>query len=487
MRLLPPKPPPHSSFLLSSLTPPSPEQKREKAARRGLRDSFQREKVRFIHRASYSINASQRDCVISLLFIFHRFSSIYNCESQHRCCFEIYQIKLHTGLRCSEEMELSQMTLEIFSKLEQKWLYHCDGKKTRILSIDGGGTTGIVAGAALVHLEDQIRAKTGDSNSRIVDFFDIVAGTGIGAYFATMLTADDGNGRPLFTARDAVKFVTEKQTELFKVKHIGVLRRRRRFSDGSIENVLKEALRREDGKILTLKDTCKPLLVPCFDLNSSAPFVFSRADASESPSYNFELWKVCRATSATPSMFKPFNLTSIDGKTSCLAVDGGLVMNNPSAAAVTHVLHNKRDFPSVNGVEDLLILSIGNGPINHHSHLKLRQNGDCSTSSVVDIVLEGVSETVDQMLGNAFCFNRNDYVRIQGHSYATGEVEPSPESVLKARGMESLPFGGKRLLTETNGRRIENFVQRLVASGKSSLPPSPCKETAAVSPLVNGR
>lgn len=384
-------------------------------------------------------------------------------------------------------MELSQVTLEIFSKLEQKWLSHCEGKKTRILSIDGGGTTGFLAGAALIHLEDQIRAKTGDSHSRIADFFDIVAGTGIGALFAAMLTAEDGNGRPLFTATDAVKFVTEKQSELYKVKHVGVFRRRRRFSGTNIDKVLKEALTREDGKVLTLKDTCKPLLVPCFDLKSSAPFVFSRADATESPSYDFELWKVCRATSATPSLFKPFNLSSVDGKTSCLAVDGGLVMNNPSAAAVTHVLHNKRDFPSVNGVEDLLVLSLSNGPLNSTSSLKLRPNGDCSTASVVDIVLDGVSETVDQMLGNAFCWNRTDYVRIQANGVA------STEGVLKERGTESLPFGGKRLLTETNGERIESFVQRLVASGKGSLPPSPCKETAvsplltAVSPLANGR
>lgn len=384
-------------------------------------------------------------------------------------------------------MELSQVTLEIFSKLEQKWLSHCEGKKTRILSIDGGGTTGFLAGAALIHLEDQIRAKTGDSHSRIADFFDIVAGTGIGAFFAAMLTAEDGNGRPLFTATDAVKFVTEKQSELYKVKHVGVFRRQRRFSGTNIDKVLKEALTREDGKVLTLKDTCKPLLVPCFDLKSSAPFVFSRADATESPSYDFELWKVCRATSATPSLFKPFNLSSVDGKTSCLAVDGGLVMNNPSAAAVTHVLHNKRDFPSVNGVEDLLVLSLGNGPLNSTSSLKLRPNGDCSTASVVDIVLDGVSETVDQMLGNAFSWNRTDYVRIQANGVA------STEGALKERGTESLPFGGKRLLTETNGERIESFVQRLVASGKSSLPPSPCKETAvsplltAVSPLANGR
>ncbi|KAM1157786.1 hypothetical protein TB2_027916 [Malus domestica] len=41
-------------------------------------------------------------------------------------------------------MELSKVTLEIFTKLEQKWLSHCQtAKKTRILSINGDGTIGL--------------------------------------------------------------------------------------------------------------------------------------------------------------------------------------------------------------------------------------------------------------------------------------------------------------------------------------------------------
>ncbi|CAN1246829.1 Probable inactive patatin-like protein 9 [Linum grandiflorum] len=383
----------------------------------------------------------------------------------------------------ADEMELSKVTLEIFSKLEQKWLSHCDAaRKTRVLSIDGGGTTGIVAGAALVHLEDQIRLKAGDPNARIADFFDLIAGTGIGAILASMLVADDGSGRPLFSAREAVAFLADRNSELFKPKCLSAV-----LSGRSMDNVLKEAFKREDGKILNLKDACKPLLVPCFDLKSGAPFVFSRADASESPSFDFQLWQVCRATAATPGLFNPFDLKSVDGKTSCSAIDGGLVMNNPTAAAVTHVLHNKRDFPSVNGVEDLLVLSLGNGPSSTGGKLVRRRNGECSASSIVNIALDGVSETVDQMLGNAFCWNRTGYIRIQANGLTSGKTVGPMEEVLTERGVESLPFGGKRLLTETNGERIEKLAQRLVASGRSSLPPSPCKDSAVVSPLANGR
>ncbi|KAE8727620.1 putative inactive patatin-like protein 9 [Hibiscus syriacus] len=384
-------------------------------------------------------------------------------------------------------MELSKVTLEIFTKLEQKWLSHYEtARKIRILSIDGGGTTGIVAGAALIHLEDQIRIKTSDAHARIADFFDVIAGTGVGAVLASMISADDGTGHPLFTAREAVNIITQKHSELFKVNKLaGFLRRRKMLNSKSMDKALKELFKREDGTVLTLKDTCKPLLVPCFDLKSSAPFVFSRADASESPSFNFELWEVCRATSATPGLFKPFPLTSVDGKTSCSAVDGGLVMNNPTASAVTHVLHNKRDFPSVNGVEDLLVLSLGNGP--SCGRTKVGNKIECSTSSVVDITLDGISETVDQMLASAFGLNRADYVRIQANGlWREKMVGRKMEEVLKERGVESLPFGGKRLLTETNGQRIDGFVQRLVAIGKTSLPSSPFKEST-VSPLVNRR
>ncbi|KAK1428284.1 hypothetical protein QVD17_17115 [Tagetes erecta] len=391
-------------------------------------------------------------------------------------------------------MELSKLTLEIFSKLEQQWLFqhqtNNNNKKTRILTIDGGGTTAIPSAPSLIHLEHQIQLKTGNSNSRIVDFFDIIAGTGIGAILAVLINADDGTGRPLFSAKQAVKFITDKRTQLFKTKSVGVINRRKMYSNESIEKILKQTFTRSsDGKVLTLTDTCKPLIVPCYDLNTSAPFVFSRADACESDSYNFDLWKICCATSLDPSMFKPFRFSSVDGKTSCYAVDGGLVMNNPSAAVVTHVLHNKRDFVSVTGVEDLLVLSLGNGnsnsngQVNCSSEMKVDRGGYCKKQYIVGTAVEGVSETVDQMLGNAFCWNHTDYVRIQANGYLNGGT--MTEEVLMERGVESLPFGGKRLLTETNGQRIENFVQRLV-SGTSSLPPSPCKN-AAVSQLVNGR
>ncbi|KAJ1427458.1 hypothetical protein SESBI_09714 [Sesbania bispinosa] len=46
---------------------------------------------------------------------------------------------------------------------------------TKKRNIDGGGTTAIVAGDALVHLEDQICLQTSDPHAQIADSFEIIA------------------------------------------------------------------------------------------------------------------------------------------------------------------------------------------------------------------------------------------------------------------------------------------------------------------------
>lgn len=72
----------------------------------------------------------------------------------------------------------------------------------------------------------------------------------------------------------------------------------------------------------TLKDTVAPLLVPCYDLATAAPFMFSRADAVESDSYDFALRDVCAATCAAGSTAAA--VRSVDGRTAIAAASGGV-------------------------------------------------------------------------------------------------------------------------------------------------------------------
>ena len=53
-------------------------------------------------------------------------------------------------------------------------------KLTRILSIDGGGIRGIIPGQILVALEQKLKERTHNDNTKIADYFDLIAGTSTG-------------------------------------------------------------------------------------------------------------------------------------------------------------------------------------------------------------------------------------------------------------------------------------------------------------------
>ena len=91
---------------------------------------------------------------------------------------------------------------------------------TRILSIDGGGIRGIIPGQVLVALERKIIEKTGNSEARISDYFDMIAGTSTGGILTcAYLCPDEGNpDRSKFTAEEVVNLYLNKGKVIFK-KH----------------------------------------------------------------------------------------------------------------------------------------------------------------------------------------------------------------------------------------------------------------------------
>ncbi|CAM6104424.1 unnamed protein product [Calypogeia fissa] len=369
-----------------------------------------------------------------------------------------------------------------------------DHGKVCILSIDGGGMRGIIPGRVLAHLEAILKEKSGDPDAKIVDYFDIAAGTSVGGIIATMLFTDNGSGVPLFTGEESWKLIAEKGKNIFKIpasqrawkKLRGILTPR--YSTKYLVGILKEYLLRDD-KPLTLRDTLKPVLIPCYDLESATPFVFSRADALTDDKWDFPLWEICRATSSVPAFFKPTLLKSVDGKTSCTAIDGGIVMNNPTAAAITHVLHNKDEFPNVRGTQDLLVLSLGTGQFDHtYSYQKVRHWGAFQWARpVVKIIFDGISDMVDHTVSMSFGEkNRCNYVRVQvsvkqvsglpdkalmqmdnGSSNNVKRLKKIADEVITSPSMEHLPYGGRRNLDMTNEKRLELFAEQLVQERKA--------------------
>ncbi|WOG88035.1 hypothetical protein DCAR_0207268 [Daucus carota subsp. sativus] len=360
--------------------------------------------------------------------------------------------------------------------------------KVCILSVDGGGLRNIIAGKALAYLENALRRISGDSDARIADFFDVAAGTGVGGIFTAMLFGTKDDERPIFSAEDTWRLMTEHGNKIYgKGKPKSKLSRifngdgKSISGTAAMEKVVKSAFI-DNGKSLTLRNTLKPILIPCFDLSSSAPLLFSRADAIESDSFDFRLWEVCRATSAEPGLFEPVEMRSVDGAKRCLAVDGGLVMTNPTAAAITHVLHNKQEFPFVRGVEDILVLSIGSGVVQENYEFEQVRKWKAKdwARPMARISSDGSADLVDHSVAMAFgSGHSSNYVRIQANGSslsrcrANVESDPSPKNLkmlseigdemLKQKNVESLLFEGKRIGEQSNFEKLDWFAGELVS------------------------
>ncbi|KAL8193840.1 hypothetical protein R6Q57_026082 [Mikania cordata] len=381
---------------------------------------------------------------------------------------------------------MDKLTSEIFSILENKFLFGYDnpipsptkdqvsvpmeelnsGKhvtgKVRILSIDGGGATdGVLAATSIVHLESSLRRHCGIQDARISDFFDVVSGSGIGGVLAAMLFTRGKDGEPLFTADDALQFVVENGRKLSRVSKQGVFRRVLGVPAKGVK-----VFRRTFGD-LSLKDTVKAVLIPCYDLTTGTPFVFSRADAVEMEGCDFKMSDVCAATTAVSG---PVETVSVDRRTKISAVTGELAMNNPTAMAITHVLNNKQEFPFCNTVDDLLVVSLGNG----EPSCFVAGNQTPSRAALLKIVGETVSDTVDQAISMAFGQSRtSNYGRIQGNKgmidsenlnkggKETNTTLKLAEHMLRQKNVESVLFQGKKC-NKTNLDKLELFATEIV-------------------------
>ncbi|KAF3327117.1 patatin-like protein 7 [Carex littledalei] len=411
-------------------------------------------------------------------------------------------VEVHDTSHLPGSLTTDKLSYEIFSILESKFLFgyttnHPDflhvprnlspvssppkpsRRKVCILSIDGAGLRCIVAAKALAQLESSLQSISGNAYARISDFFDLVAGSGSGGVLAGMLLKPEKAFRP----DDMWRFLVERAPLLFpkpnKLKSF-FSKNPLKASTSAMEKTMKEAF----GEDASLRDTIKPLLVPCYNLNTSGPFVFSRADAVESESFNFRLWEVGRATWAEPGRFEPAPVRSCNGSESCFATSCH-VMSNPCAVGITHVLNNKMEFPFVRGVEDLLVLSIGCGCMESCKSVEVdlrkvrKWEADKWAHPVARVVSDGAADIVDQSVAMAFgqC-QSSGYVRIQGNCSSTGimgadvDCDPRPENIntlqraaedmLRQKHVSSVLFKGKRVGERSNMEMLDMFARELV-------------------------
>lgn len=213
----------------------------------------------------------------------------------------------------------------------------------RILSFDGGGIRGLLTVILLERLEREVQGW--------IDRADLLAGTSTGALIALGLARgmSPTEVRELYERHGREIF---HDTWLDNIQDLG------RLAGAGYDNVrLKRVLKARFGD-LRLKDLRRRVLIPAFDLDNEAADPARRAWAAKffhnipgSDSDGDRLVRdIALYTTAAPTYFP-----SADGY-----IDGGVVANNPSLAALAQTQDDRADGP-VPPLRQVRMLSLGTG------------------------------------------------------------------------------------------------------------------------------
>lgn len=213
----------------------------------------------------------------------------------------------------------------------------------RILSFDGGGIRGLVTLAILKRLEAAV--------PRLIADADLLAGTSTGGIIALGLAAGK-------SVDDLISLYRDNGKEIFDDSWFDDLRDLGGLAGADYDQKNLEKILRKNFGRTRLADLSKRVLIPSFDLDNEAKSVKKR---TWSPKFfhNFPgpdsdgrelVVEVALDTSAAPTYFP-----SHDGY-----IDGGVVANNPSMAAVAQTQDERNDGPAPK-LADIFLLSLGTG------------------------------------------------------------------------------------------------------------------------------
>lgn len=201
------------------------------------------------------------------------------------------------------------------------------GRGLRILSIDGGGTRGILA----IEFLRQLELCTG---RRVFELFDYVAGVSTGAILGYLLGG-------LHTSLDRCE-------SLYRNMSLEVFTQNAWWGTGRLvwshayydTSYWTDAIRRvfEDKTLLeTTRNSCSPkvgAISVAVNQPTLKPYVFRnynlphRVESHYYGSCKYKMWQAIRASGAAPGYFEEYDLDGF------VHQDGGLMCNNPTAVAI---------------------------------------------------------------------------------------------------------------------------------------------------------
>lgn len=341
-------------------------------------------------------------------------------------------------------------------------------KKIRILSVDGGGIRGVLPGTILAQLE-KILQQLDNSNRKLGDYFDMIAGTSTGGILACLYLIPGEDGKAKYSAKDAVDLYINNGEAIFdrttahKLLSVGGVLHQK-YSQDALYNLLTEYM----GDT-TLNQLIKPCLITSYEMSDRQAMFFNSADARYDEMYNFYVRDVARATSAAPTYFSPAHIESRIGQKYSL-VDGGMFANNPALCAYAEARKTifskelndpqKKDKPTA---ADMIIVSLGTGSVKKkYKYDDFKSAGEIRwLEPVIDILMSGNSETVAYQLTQMYltldAIDKDNYYRLEpGLRDACSEMDEATKD-----NIDNLYQAGL-LYANTNHDMLEGIAKKLI-------------------------
>jgi len=205
-------------------------------------------------------------------------------------------------------------------------------KKYRILAIDGGGIKGMIPAAFLASVEQS-------TGKRIVDHFDLIAGTstggivalglGLGMSAAEIVSFYENDGPRIFSAGPTDTLYRKCMEKLKSMKRSV----RRAYCAKHNPDALKEALIRAFGERI-LGESQTRLLIPAFDRQRSTVHVFKTSHHERlTEDWQRQAVDVALSTAAAITYLPSHRMS--DGVS---LIDGGVWANNPAGPSVVEAI-----------------------------------------------------------------------------------------------------------------------------------------------------
>jgi len=227
------------------------------------------------------------------------------------------------------EANPSRLPLDLCSHLRNLPLVRgrgSDGASFRILALDGGGIKGAFTASVLATWEKQ-------TGLRIVEHFDLIAGTSTGGILAIGL----GLG---LSAEEILEFYKKRGSVIFpitslvrKFKYTVLHFLKPKYSQQILLHELETAFCRGVGRKPTLSDSKCRLLIPAYHAVAGSPHVFRTPHHPDmTGDASIESAKVALATAAAPTFFSAAKVENSIGESKYF--DGGVWANSPVMAAI---------------------------------------------------------------------------------------------------------------------------------------------------------